>query len=59
MNDTIAAFKAQDIDKARELMANYKPDISSTSSDIVNGILSNKNNPIVEVRFKDVYGRIK
>ena len=44
LNDTIDAFKEQNIDKARELMKNYKSDISSTSSDIVNGIVSNKNN---------------
>ena len=44
LNDTIDAFKDQDIDKARDLMANYKSDISSTSSAIVNGIVSNKNN---------------
>jgi len=44
LNDTIDAFKEQNIDKARELMENYKSDISSTSSDIVNGIVSNKNN---------------
>jgi len=44
LNDTIDAFKDQDIDKARNLMANYKSDISSTSSEIVDGIISNKNN---------------
>ena len=44
LNETIDAFREQDIDKARELMSNYKSDISSTSSDIVNGIVSNKNN---------------
>ena len=44
LNETIDAFKEQNIDKARELMSNYKSDISSTSSNIVNGIVSNKNN---------------
>ena len=44
LNDTIDAFKEQDIDKARSLMENYKANISSTSSEIVDGIVSNKNN---------------
>ena len=44
LNETIDAFKNQDIEKSRELMENYKTDISSTSSNIVNGIVSNKNN---------------
>ena len=44
LNEAIEVFKNQDIDNARKLMANYKTDISSTSSDIVNGIVSGKNN---------------
>ena len=44
LNESIEVFKNQDIDNARKLMANYKTDISSTSSDIVNGIVSGKNN---------------
>tara|TARA_B100001750_G_C15256856_1_gene470650 strand:- start:30 stop:695 length:666 start_codon:yes stop_codon:yes gene_type:complete len=44
LNETIDVFKNQDIDKARKLMKEYKKDISSTSSDIVNSIVSGKNN---------------
>ena len=44
LNESIDAFKNQDIDKARELMQNYKTDISSLSAEIVKGIVSNKNN---------------
>ena len=44
LNEAIEVFKNQDIENARKLMANYKTDISSTSSDIVNGIVSGKNN---------------
>ena len=44
LNETIDVFKNQDIVKARKLMKEYKKDISSTSSDIVNSIVSGKNN---------------
>ena len=43
LNNAIDVFKNQDIDKARELMKEYKVDISATSSDIVNSIVSGKN----------------
>ena len=43
LNDTIDAFKTQDIDKARKLMLDYKTDISAVSTKIVDGILSGKN----------------
>ena len=44
LNESIDAFKNQDIEKARSLMENYKTDISAVSSEIVNAIVSNKNN---------------
>ena len=44
LNKTIDAFKEQNIEHARELMQKYKTDISATSSDIVNGIVSGVNN---------------
>ena len=44
LNKAIDAFKNQDIELARKLMLNYKKDISSTSNEIVNSIVSNKNN---------------
>ena len=44
LNDSIDAFKNQDIEKARKLMQNYKTDISAVSSDIVEGIVSGKSN---------------
>jgi len=43
LNKTIDAFKTQDIELARKLMENYKTDISSTSNDIVNAIVSGTN----------------
>ena len=43
LNNAIDAFKTQDIDKARQLMLNYKTDIASVSTEIVNGIVSGKN----------------
>ena len=44
LNKAIDVFKEQDIDAARKLMTDYKTDISKVSSDIVNGIVSGKNN---------------
>ena len=44
LNDSIDIFKSQDVDKARLLMKDYKKDISSEASEIVNEIISNKNN---------------
>ena len=43
LNNAIDAFKTQDIDKARQLMVNYKTDIASVSTRIVDGIVSSKN----------------
>jgi len=43
LNETIDVFKNQDIDNARKLMQEYKTEISSTSSEIVNGLVSGKN----------------
>ena len=44
LNNTIDVFKDQNIDSARKLMTDYKTDISQVSSEIVNGIVSGKNN---------------
>ena len=44
LNKAIDSFKNQDIELARQLMSDYKKDISSTSNEIVNSIVSNKNN---------------
>ena len=44
LNNTIDTFKSQNIDEARKLMVDYKKDISSTSNDIVNTIISGANN---------------
>ena len=46
LNKAIDAFKEQDIDSARKLMMDYKKDISSTSNDIVNDLVSGKNNEL-------------
>lgn len=43
LNNAIDAFKTQDIDKARQLMLDYKTDIASVSTEIVDGIVSGKN----------------
>ena len=43
LNKAIDAFKTQDIDAARKLMTDYKKDISSTSNEIVNVLVSGKN----------------
>jgi len=43
LNNAIDAFKTQDIDKARRLMLDYKTDIASVSTEIVDGIVSGKN----------------
>tara|TARA_B110000116_G_C16658656_1_gene500684 strand:- start:133 stop:798 length:666 start_codon:yes stop_codon:yes gene_type:complete len=43
LNETIDAFKNQDIEKSRKLMLDYKTDISSVSSEIVDSIVSGKN----------------
>ena len=42
LNQTIDAFKNQDIEKARKLMLDYKTDISSVSTEIVESIISGK-----------------
>ena len=39
-NKTIDTFKAQDIDAARELMGNYKEEISEVSQSIVENVIS-------------------
>tara|TARA_B100000530_G_scaffold137650_1_gene86182 strand:- start:358 stop:1023 length:666 start_codon:yes stop_codon:yes gene_type:complete len=44
LNKAIDAFKEQNIDSARELMIEYKTDIASTSNEIVNSLISGKNN---------------
>ena len=44
LNKAIDAFKSQNVEEARKLMVDYKTDISSTSNDIVNGIVSGENN---------------
>ena len=41
-NDTIDAFKNQDVDKARALMTSYKDDISKESQGLVEDIISGK-----------------
>ena len=41
-HDAIDAFKNQDIEKARRLMLDYKTDISSVSTEIVDSIISGK-----------------
>tara|TARA_B100000614_G_C14356713_1_gene415386 strand:+ start:34 stop:699 length:666 start_codon:yes stop_codon:yes gene_type:complete len=43
LNNAIDAFKNQDIDLARQLMTNYKKDIASTSNEIVDSLVSGKN----------------
>ncbi len=43
LNKAIDAFKNQDIDLARQLMTGYKKDISSISNEIVNSLVSGKN----------------
>ena len=43
LNKAIDAFKNQDIDLARQLMTDYKKDISSISNEIVNSIVSGSN----------------
>ena len=43
LNRAIDAFKSQDIDAARKLMVEYKTDISVTSNEIVNSIVSGSN----------------
>ena len=43
LNKTIDTFKSQNIEEARKLMVEYKTDISSTSNDIVNAIISGSN----------------
>ncbi|MBI44696.1 MAG: hypothetical protein CMG66_00850 [Candidatus Marinimicrobia bacterium] len=40
LNKAIDAFKSQDIDAARELMIEYKTDISAKSNEVVNSIVS-------------------
>tara|TARA_B100001250_G_scaffold134277_1_gene114815 strand:+ start:1474 stop:2139 length:666 start_codon:yes stop_codon:yes gene_type:complete len=46
LNKAIDTFKSQDIDLARKLMIDYKTDISSTSNDIVNSIVSGTSNDL-------------
>ena len=43
LNQTIDAFKSQNTESARKLMQEYKTDISAVSIQIVDGILSGKN----------------
>jgi phosphate uptake regulator len=43
LNKAIDAFKNQDIEAARKLMIDYKKDISSISNEIVNSVVSGKN----------------
>ena len=43
LNRAIDAFKSQDIEAARKLMLDYKTDISATSNEIVNSIVSGSN----------------
>ena len=43
LNKAIDAFKNQDIELARSLMEEYKTDISSTSNEIVNALVSGQN----------------
>ena len=43
LNKAIDAFKTQDIAAARILMTDYKKDISSISNEIVNSVVSGKN----------------
>ena len=43
LNKAIDAFKDQDIDLGRKLMMDYKKEISSISNDIVNDLVSGKN----------------
>ena len=45
-NQTIDTFKSQDIDSARNLMQNYKEEISQVSESIVKGIISGKENDL-------------
>ena len=42
LNKAIDAFKEQNIDSARELMVQYKTEISSKSNEIVNSLVSGK-----------------
>ena len=44
LNNAIDVFISQDVDRARELMQEYKTDISATSAEIVKSIISGKNN---------------
>ena len=43
LNKAIDTFKEQNIEMARQLMIDYKTDISSKSNDVVNSILSGEN----------------
>ena len=45
-NKTIDTFKSQDIDSARDLMSQYKEEISEVSQSIVEDIISGKDNNI-------------
>ena len=44
LNNAIDVFKNQDVELARKLMTDYKTDISSTTAEIVNDIVSGRNN---------------
>ena len=46
LNQTIDAFKSQNIESARKLMQEYKTDISAASSEIVNSIISGSNDEL-------------
>ena len=45
-NTTIDTVKSQDIDSARELMGNYKEEISEVSQSIVEGVISGKDDSL-------------
>ena len=46
LNQTIDAFKNQDIDLARKLMEEYKTDISAVSNEIVNEVVASKDSEL-------------
>ena len=46
LNQTIDAFKNQDIELGRKLMEEYKTDISSVSNEIVNEVVSSKDSEL-------------
>ena len=46
LNQTIDAFKNQDIELGRKLMEEYKTDISSVSNEIVNEVVASKDSEL-------------